>query len=354
MPRTVISIEGDRFFINGVPTYEGRSWNECRVEGLLFNSRMANAIADDDNPSTCGSWAYADGPWDAARNTREFCSALPDYLRHGMLGVCLNLQGGSPYGYSWNQPWVISGFAADGTLKPKWAERLAQVIDATDALGMVVVLGLFYGSASRHLRDEAAVLHAVDQTVDWLTKRGDTNVLIEVGNEIDWPVFHHPIIQAPRCPELMERVKERSDGRLKTPAGRLLVSASLLDPRQIAHNVVGASDFLLPHGNHVNGPQGREQQSPDGIRLQLALLRSSSGYRGQPILYNEDDHFDFEKNENHMLAALEGYAGWGLFDYRKTREKFQDGFQSLPVDWTISSERKRGFFNLLKKVTSIS
>lgn len=354
MPHTAVSIQGDRFFINGAPTHAGRSWNGHRVEGLLFNSRMANAIADDDNPSTRGAWAYADGPWDAERNTREFCAALPEYRRHGMLGVCINLQGGSPHGYSWYQPWTITGFAPDGTLKPDWAARLAQVIEATDKLGMVVVLGLFYGVASRHLTDEAAVLRAVDQTVDWLAERGATNVLIEVGNEIDWPLFHHPIIQAPRVHELMNRIQQRSAGRFKTPAGRLLVSASLLKPREIAHNVVEAADFLLPHGNHVNGTGGREQHSPDGIRLQLSLLRSSPAYRGQPIFYNEDDHFDFDKADNHMLAALEGYAGWGFFDFRKIREKFEDGFQSLPVDWGITSVRKRGFFNLLQKVTGES
>ena len=34
-----------------------------------------------------------------------------------------------------------------------------------------------------------------------------------------------------------------------------------------------------------------------------------------------------------------------------SRERFEDGFQSLPVDWTISSRRKRAFFGLLKEIT---
>jgi len=34
-----------------------------------------------------------------------------------------------------------------------------------------------------------------------------------------------------------------------------------------------------------------------------------------------------------------------------SRERFEDCFQSLPVDWTISSKRKGGFFGLLKEVT---
>jgi hypothetical protein len=165
-------------------------------------------------------------------------------------------------------------------------------------------------------------------------------VLIEIGNEVDHVAFPHKIIRAPRCHELIELAQRRSVGKLKTPAGRFLVSASLLQPRSIAANVVAAADFLLPHGNNVNGPESRDQPSPDGIRLQLVLMRSSFGYRGQPIFYNEDDHFDFDKPENHMLAALEGYAGWGFFDYRRPREKFEDGFQSLPVDWSIGSQAR--------------
>lgn len=351
MTQTIVAISGDRFLINGQPTYAGRSWQNRRVEGLLFNSRMANAIADDENLGTRGCWDYADGPWDPARNTREFCAAMPEYRRHGLLAVCINLQGGSPQGYSWHQPWLITGFTADGALKPEWAARAEQVIAAADAEGMIVVLGLFYGRSARHLTGESAIRRAVEETVDWLVARRARNVLVEIGNEVDHTVFSHDLIRAPRCHELIELAQKRSEGKLETPAKRLLVSASLLQPRDIANNVVAAADFLLPHGNHVNGPDGRDQPSPDGIRLQLVLTRACAGYRGQPILYNEDDHFDFDKPENHMLAALEGYAAWGFFDYRRSRERFEDGYQSLPVDWAINSARKRGFFGLLKEVT---
>lgn len=52
---TVISIAKGGFAINGAPTYAGRSWKGRRIEGLLFNSRMANAIADDEHPATRGA-----------------------------------------------------------------------------------------------------------------------------------------------------------------------------------------------------------------------------------------------------------------------------------------------------------
>jgi hypothetical protein len=340
-----VTIEDGAFRIDGRPTYPGRSWKGHRIEGRLFNSRMANAIADDENPATRGAWAYADGDWDAERSTAEFIASLPAYRAHGLLAVCINLSGGSPQGYSWHQPWKICGFTPEGTIKLDWAARLDSVIKACDRLGMVVILGLFYGKQSGTLRDETAVKAAVTATVDWLLARDATNVLIEIGNEIDLEnVWAHPIIAAPRCHELIELAQKRGNGKL-------LVSTSLIGIDAPPADTVAIADFLLPHGNRVHGPDGPFQPSPHGIRLQLARWRASPAYRGQPIVYNEDDHFEFDKPDNHFVAAVEEGASWGFFDYRMSRERFEDGFQSLPVDWTISSKRKRAFFGLLKEIT---
>lgn len=338
---TVIAIEGDRFLINGNLTHAGRQWRGHRIEGLLFNSRMANAIADDENPATRGTWSYSDEPFSAERNTSEFIAALPSYRAHGLDAVAINLQGGSPQGYSWNQPWRISGFTPKGALKPAYADRLRQVIRECDQLGMVVILGLFYWKQSGTLEDGTAVRRAVTETTDWLVSEGARNVLVEIGNEVDLP-FAHEIIGAARCDELIRLVQERSAGKLGTPAGRLLVSTSLAFPPPSTENLMTTADFLLPHGNSVH--------HPDGIRLQVLRNRTAPGYRGQPILYNEDDHYNFEAVDNNMIAAIGEGASWGYFDYRQSREKFTDGYQSLPVDWTISSPRKRAFFALLKEV----
>ena len=170
-------------------------------------------------------------------------------------------------------------------------------------------------------------------------------MLVEIGNEVDLEnVWAHPIIAAPRCHELIELAQKRGNGKL-------LVSTSLIGIDAPPAATVAAADFLLPHGNRVHGPDGHFQPSPHGIRLQLARWRASPAYRGQPIVYNEDDHFEFDKPDNHLVAAVDGGASWGFFDYRMSRERFEDGFQSLPVDWTISSKRKRAFFGLLKEIT---
>src|SRR5271165_5288216 len=101
---TEVSIQGDRFFLNGKPTYPGRRYKGMKIEGLLMNVRAAQGIFDDLNPETRKRWAYPDtGIWDPDRNTREFVTALPEWRRHGVLAFTINLQGGSPEGYSRSQ-----------------------------------------------------------------------------------------------------------------------------------------------------------------------------------------------------------------------------------------------------------
>src|SRR5688572_22206004 len=167
--RTRLAIDGDRFLVNGRPTYEGRVYRGWPVEGLLLNSRMVQAIFDDRNPETRGRWAYPDtGVWDPERNVAEFLAMLPEYRRSGLLAVTLNLQGGSPEGYSRAQPWHNSAFAADGALDPAYLDRLRRVLDRLDSLGMVAIVGLFYFGQDERLADEAAVRRGVENAVGWL------------------------------------------------------------------------------------------------------------------------------------------------------------------------------------------
>jgi hypothetical protein len=336
--RTELAIRADAFWINGRPTYPGRTWQGRKVEGLLFNARLAQGLFDDLNPSTRSRWAYPDtGRWDPERNTREFVAAMPAWRRHGLLAFTLNLQGGSPEGYSKEQPWHNSAFTESGELRPEYLRRLEQILDKADELGMAVILGAFYFGQDQRLRDESAVVRAMDNTLNWVQEHGYRNVLIEVNNECNVR-YHHAILQPNRVHELIQRVQRNTrDGR------RLLVSTSYGGGTVPGENVVRVADFLLLHGNGVN--------DPDRIAAMVRSTRQVPGYRPMPILFNEDDHYDFDKPKNNLLAALGEYASWGYFDYRRKGEGLDDGFQSVPVHWGISSPRKRAFFETVKEVT---
>jgi hypothetical protein len=301
---------------------------------------MVQATFDDRNPETVNKWAYPDTKtWDPDRNTNEFLAEMPNWRKHGLLAVTLNLQGGSPEGYSKTQPWHNSALNEDGTLDEHYMARLAKVLDKADEIGMVAILGIYYFGQDQRLKDEKAVVAGVDATVDWLVAKKYTNVLIEINNECNVKAYDHDILKPERVHELIERAKKRSLEKNHA----LLVGTSYGGNAIPKPNVVRASDFLLLHGNGV--------KEPERIAEMVRLTRQVAGYRPMPILFNEDDHFDFDKPKNNLMAALGEYASWGYFDYRLKGEGFDEGYQSVPVNWKTSSDRKKGFFRLLSEIT---
>ncbi|HXI53955.1 MAG TPA: hypothetical protein VNH84_20715, partial [Candidatus Saccharimonadales bacterium] len=141
-----------------------------------------------------------------------------------------------------------------------------------------------------------------------------------------------------RVHELIQRVRETTQGGLRFYVGTSYGGGTIPDEK-----VVRASDFLLLHGNGVS--------SPEQLAAMVAKTRAVPGYYPKPILFNEDDHFSFEKPANDFTAAIGAYASWGYFDFRKKGEAFTAGYQSVPVDWRADSDRKRGFFQLLSEIT---
>jgi hypothetical protein len=354
---TRVEIAGEDFLIDGKPTYAGREWQGHRIEGLLLNSRMVQATYDDLNPETRGRWAYPDtGEWDPERNLEEFLAMLPEYRRYGLLGITVNLQGGSPEGYSKAQPWDNSAFDPEGALRPAFMDRLRRILDRADELGMVVIVGYFYFGQDERLRDEAAVRRAVEDATRWLLAGGWANVIVEINNESDVPRYEHEILQPQRVHELIALAKGIThEGR------RLLVGTSFVGWNRverapaadlnISDAVFASSDFLLLHGNAAHDP-GRVAEM---VRKARAWPRYHD--RPIPIVFNEDDHFNFEQPVNNFVEATEGHASWGYFDPGDgaggagARSNYQDGYQLVPVNWGINTARKQGFFRLVGEMT---
>jgi hypothetical protein len=262
---------------------------------------------------------------------------MAEWRRHGLLAITINLQGGSPQGYSKDQPWHNSAVEADGSLRVDYMNRLERILDQADKLGMAVILGFFYFGQDERLRDEAAVVRATDDAANWVLERGYRNVLVEINNECNVR-YDHAILRPERVHELIKRVQETTRGGRRLP-----VSTSYGGGAIPTTNVVRVADFLLMHGNGVSDPAR--------IAEMVRQARRVPGYHGQPILFNEDDHFAFDRPQNNFIAAVSEHASWGYFDYRMKGEGFDAGYQSVPVNWTISSARKKGFFELLSRIT---
>ena len=213
---------------------------------------------------------------------------------------------------------------------------------------MVVILGLFYFGQDEQLENEEAIKNGVNNTIDWLFEKGYRNVLIEIDNECNVNAYNHAILEPTRVNELIELAKSRKHPK---SGYRFYVSTSFSGQHVPTANVVKVADFLLLHGNGA--------ENPEIITKMVNDTRQVEGYRPMPVLFNEDDHFNFGQPDNNMIRALKARASWGFFDFRKRGETlkpgdktFQEGYQSIPVDWGINSQRKKAFFDLLSKISN--
>ncbi|MCL5996902.1 MAG: hypothetical protein M1546_12730 [Chloroflexi bacterium] len=349
---TIINIHGTRFYLNGRLTYEGVLYRGKAIGGLLFNNRMVQAIFDDANPATAPQWRYPDtGVWDPDRNTAEFCAALAEYRRHGLLAVTAGLQGGgSVYTPDIYDHFVNSAYEPDGTLKPAYFDRLLRVIEAADAAGMVVIVNYFYWKHAARLQGERVVERVTEQVTDWLLRTGHENLLVDVANEAgDW--WGQPLFSAQNIHRLIALVQGMALNGRRLLAGASTGGGTALPEgrwREI-------EDFHMPHGNGLR---------PDELRAKLQRLKETDEFKRhpRPILVNEDSVF-----VENLEAAIDEYASWGFYHqgfgshYRdltdwtahERERRYEDlsGYQTVPVNWGINDPYKRAFFERLKTIT---
>ncbi|MHB1355697.1 MAG: hypothetical protein ACYCZF_06945 [Anaerolineae bacterium] len=351
---THVEIQGSHFLINGRPTYEGVSWQEHPVEGLLMNSRMVQAVFDDKNPATATAWRYPDtGLWDPERNTNDFIASLSEYRRHGLLAVTVGLQGGGAvFTDDIYNHYTNSAFTPEGALKPAYCRRLERVLAAADLAGMVVIVNYLYWRQATRFVNEVAIERAVAEASHWLLATGYRNILLDINNEANvWPGA------APKSltPEYAHRLIEINKGT--TLNGRRLLAAvsTIGGPTLPTPRWQEAEDFHLPHGNGLNAQE---------LASKLRRLKATELYQRhpKPIVVNEDSIFC-----DNMEAAVSEGCSWGFYcqgygshyrdrmDWtthpRETRYEDLSGYQTVPVNWGINTPDKRAFFKRLAEIT---
>ena len=271
---TRVSIDGNRFRINGSLTYQGRP-----AEGALMNVRMVNSVFEDTKRPQ----------FDPARNTGEFVNRMGEYVSLGVRAFTVSLQGGYP-GYEGARN---SAFLADGKLKSTYLARVERVIAEAAALKAVIILSLFYQRQDQVLEDEDAVRAGVANAVDWIRRKGYRNVILEIANEYGHRGFDHTVL--------------RSDGGVaglirlaKNRHPSLPVSASYLRNGQTTARVAAASDLILVHFNSLS-----LSEIPERIRA----LRKA--HPGKPIVCNEDARTGSAAAAA-ALASVTAGASYGL------------------------------------------
>jgi hypothetical protein len=348
--KTVVEIDGTDFLINGRKTYESHTDGQRRIEGLLLNSRMIQAIFDDECPATRGAWLYPDTDvWDPDRNTDEFCAMLPVYRNYGLLAVTVGMQGGgSIYTRPFYDEYLNSAFRPDGSLNSEYMKRLTRVIGAADSAGIVVIINYFYWRQER-FNDDAAVKRATEEATQWILATGFRNVIVDVKNEVREA---DGLLSSRGIDSLIEIVRSTALSNR-----RLLVGTSTLPKKHLPDGEwIDLVDLFLPHGNDIY---------PDAWRSSLRQLKASEPLvtRPRPICCNEDS-IDLRNLE----VSLEEGCSWGYYDQgfgcdekqtkmdwttRPRERRYEDlsGFQTVPVNWAVNTDHKRAFFQRLREVT---
>lgn len=307
MPQTRFSTLGEKFLINEKLVYSENEGNDPKVHGLLMNARMIQGIFDDEmDPSRFERWGF--GSWDPEAQTDRLIAALPQWYAKGLRAITVGLQGGGPCFTVDNATIKNNPFGEDGKeFDARYASRIDRLIQAADRIGMLVIVSYFYAQQSWHLKDGRAVRNAVGCASRFLRDGGYTNVIIEVANEMDLPLFdRHPIIhESQGMAALIDLAREESGGMMVGCSG----TGGYVD-REVAE----ASDIILIHGN----AQTRQQ-------YYNMFTKVRSWGLNRPIVCNEDS-----QKISQLDVSYKGGVSWGYYNNMTLQEP--------PTDWTI----KRG------------
>jgi hypothetical protein len=358
--QTRVGFRGTKFTLNGEVTYTAASGfpsaNQS-IEGTLLNVRAVQAIFDDANYPQSGSRAhpydsgkfgvgpvsfeYPDSSFSSALNLGEFLQALPSWRKCGVLAITVNLQGGGPTDGNFGvhtQFQNNSGFDARGNLKPDYAERLRQVIGQADKLGMVVIVGYFYQGTEARIDpapQDGNIREAIRQASAFLLGLPHRNILIEVANEVHEMMYPtHPLLQPVGIDESVRLAQEAVHNEIP-------VSFSWIgDPpprTSRGYQALRDADFVMFHTNWL---------TPEGVHERIQAYRRAAGY-DRAFLINEDEVSTFN-----LQAATQEHVGWGYYD--QGLNNYHDGFQSVPVDWSIGTLAKWMFFDQVARLTGSS
>lgn len=312
MAKTKLSIEHEKFLINGRLVYGETDHVPAKHHGLLMNARFIQGVFDDAaDPQRFARFGY--DRWDPEAQTDRLIRALPDWYRYGLRAFTVGFQGGGPCFTIDNKTISNNPFGADGTtLDPACAARMDRLIRAADDAGMVVIASFFYAGQCHRLADGAAVRNAVETASNFLRDGGYANVVIEVANEMDVRPFEsHPLIYYPEgMASLIEWARAESGG---LPVGCSGTGGYL------SREVAAASDVVFVHGNGLT-----RQQYCNMIRT------VRSWQLDRPIVCNEDS-----QALGNMQTSLDQGVSWGYYNDLTKQEP--------PTDWRITPGEDRFF-----------
>lgn len=293
--RTVLTVDGTRFRLNGQLTYSEIPGCPEKYHGLMMNARFIQGVFDD--AQDAARFHRFGREFDPEKNTDDLIAALPEWYAKGLRAFTVGFQGGGPcftiFGNIKNTPYSPDGTSMDEA----YLGRMKRIIEAADKLGMVVIVSLFYGHQVRFLQDDQAVIEATRTASCWLREQQFTNVIIEVANEHDIdPYKTRPVLyQDWGIVYLMEVARQESGG--------MPVGCSTTDSN-FSEAIIRNSDVILIHGNNLSRQ-----------KFYNWILRTKKVCSDKPILCNEDS-----QALSNMQVALDECVSWGYYNNMTKQE----------------------------------
>jgi len=313
---TKVSIRGADWYINDTIINQGTP-----AEGLLMNTRMVNSIFEDRGENIPEEFKN----FDPLANTEEFLSKIPEYASYGINAFTISLQGGAP-GY---EGAVNTAFNPDGSLRDEYMQRAEMVINECDKNQVVVNLSCFYQRQHSHfsaLTGKESIKNALTNTVNWITEKKFTNVILEVSNEYrhggyrNWTDGEWIMSEAGQV-ELIELAKQINPD--------LLVSTSGMGNGKLDASLIDAADYLLIHFNNT---------SLNDYEVNIGELKKY----GKPVVCNEDDKVS-EAGVMALTLSVMNRCGWGFMHSAQN--------QTIPFNFSGMNDDP-DVYNMFKNATT--
>ncbi len=310
MGKTVLTIQGEDFFINGKKTYAEIDGSKESSHGLLMNARFIQGIFDEKEDISRFNRFGVD-KYDPDKNTDDLIASLDEWYDYGLRAFTVGIQGGGPCFTISNDTINNNPFSDDGlSIDPKYLDRLDRIIRAADEKGMVVIVSYFYHMQISRMKDATTVVNAVKTASKHLKNQKYTNVMIEIGNEHNAFKSHPIALEDEGMAVLINIAKEASGGM---PVGSSLVGGYYNE------QVTKVSDVILIHGNNC---------SRQKFYNLIQKVREISP--GKPVVCNEDS-----QSIGNMEVAFNLHASWGYYNNLTKQEP--------PVKWGVLNGEDKFF-----------
>ena len=264
---------------------------------------------------------------------------MPEWRRHGLLAFTINLQGGSPQGYSKDA--ALAQLGVHGRRRrcgpSTWPGSSASSTGPT-SWAWSSILGVFYFGQDERLqgrggRDRAASTTPSTGSLD----QGYRNVLIEIEQRVQRPLRPRDPQARPRPRADRARQDATRDGR------RFLVGTSYgggTDPEARTSSAPPTSCCCTATAS--SEPERIAEMVPQDPRR----CRATGRCRSSSTRTTTSTSTSRRTTSPRPSASTRRGA-----TSTRAKNDYRDGYQSPPVHWGLNTHRKRAFFALLKQVT---